>query len=452
MGKVNLKIPAAYPKQEEFFKSEARYIAYGGARGGGKSWAARIKAVLLCLEYEGIQILFMRRDLHSLRENHIYPLLTLLRGIAAYKSSTREFVFESGSRIVLGYCANEKDVLQYQGQSYDVIFMEEATQFTEFMFQTLTESNRSSGQIKKAFKPRMYFTCNPGGVGHTWVKRLFIDRRYRGAEKSDDYVFIPSKVYDNRYLMENSPDYVRALESLPPKRRRAMLDGDWDIFEGQYFEEFDRKIHVINPTSMPEFVTRYRSIDYGLDMLACLWIGIDKNCRAYVYRELYESGVLISDAAKKINALSEGEDIPISYAPPDLFSRRQDSGKSAIDIFGEHHLYFYKADSARVAGWYALKEWLKPSACSDGVVRPSLYIGENCLNLIRTLPALQFDSVNPNDVSNHPHELTHAPDALRLFAYNVRIPRNSYGTFDEGEDDEENPYQSFLDYGVNRKI
>lgn len=446
MGKIR-ELQTPYPKQREFFEATARYVAYGGARGGGKSWAARIKAVILCLEHSGIQILFMRRDLHSLRENHIYPLLKLLKDIAEYKSTTREFIFPNSSRIVLGYCASEKDVLQYQGQSYDVIFMEEATQFSEFMFQTLTESNRSSGNVKGDFKPRMYFTCNPGGVGHGWVKRLFIDKNYKNSERKEDYVFIPSKVYDNEYLMKNSPDYVRTLESLPTKRRKAMLDGDWDIFEGQYFDEFDRKYHVTDICDMPPFIRRYRTIDYGLDMLACLWIGIDSEHRAYVYRELYESGLVISDAARKINALSENDDISISYAPPDLFSRRQDSGKSAIDIFCENGLYFYKANAARVAGWYALKEWLKIRTLPDGTKKPNLFIGKNCVNLIRTLPALQFDTANPNDVSLNPHELTHAPDALRLFAYNVSLP-----PYSEAEHTivEENflPYRSFIDMGT----
>lgn len=158
-----------YPKQIEFLEATEKYIGYGGARGGGKSYVARLKAILLALNYEGLQILFLRRNLPELRENHVVPMLRMLKAqsknkserIAEYKTQTKEFVFPTGSRIVLGYCDNENDVLQYQGQAYDVIFMEEATQFTEFQFQTLTESNRSSGLCKQPFKPRMYFTCNP---------------------------------------------------------------------------------------------------------------------------------------------------------------------------------------------------------------------------------------------------------------------------------------------------
>mgnify|MGYP000146233464 FL=1 len=176
---MTLNIGELYPKQILFCKATNKYICYGGARGGGKSYVSRIKMVLLALYYSGIQILLLRRTLKELRENHVLQFQKLLRGIATYKDSTKEFIFPNGSRIVLGYCDNEKDVLQYQGQAYEVIVLEEATMFTEFQFQSLTESNRMSGNLKVPFIPRMYFTCNPGGVGHAWVKRLFIDKDYK---------------------------------------------------------------------------------------------------------------------------------------------------------------------------------------------------------------------------------------------------------------------------------
>ena len=267
MGELTLEISRPYPKQIEFFKSTCRYTAYGGARGGGKSWAARLKAILLALNYPGIQILLLRRTLKDLRDNHVIPLQKMLKTessdrIAVYKVQEKEFLFPNTSRLVLGYCDNEADVLQYQGQAYDVIFMEEATQFTEFQFQTLTESNRSSGLCKVKFSPRMYFTCNPGGVGHVWFKRLFIDRNYQNKERPEDYCFIQSLVYENKYLMENDPDYVRVLENLPEDRKKAMLYGNWDVFEGQYFQEFDRQVHVVEPFEIPEHWKRYVAMDY----------------------------------------------------------------------------------------------------------------------------------------------------------------------------------------------
>lgn len=443
-GTRHVSLGRPMPKQEEFFCADERFVAYGGARGGSKSWAARTKAVMLALAHGGIQILFLRRTLAALRENHIYPLKRLLKGVAEYKSSTREFVFANESRIVLGYCGAEDDVLQYQGQGYDVIFMEEATQFTEFQYQALTESNRSSGMCRTSFSPRMYLTCNPGGVGHAWVKRLFIDKSYRQSEEAGDYRFIKSLVYDNEYLLKYSPSYVRALENLPKFRRMAMLDGNWDVFEGQYFEEFNREIHVVRPFVIPSGWRRYISIDYGLDMLACLWIALDSGGKAYVYRELYEKGLIISDAAKKICQANGDDKIVMRFAPPDMWNRRQETGKSAADIFLDNGLYFYKTDNNRVQGWYALKEWLKPYSDEQEIMTARLVIFENCANLIRTLPALRFDTHNANDVASEPHELTHAPDALRGFICSPAAGGRSGDGIYEPSDG----YGEFLSYGM----
>lgn len=417
-----LALGEAQPKQQEFFRARRRYIAYGGARGGGKSWAARTKAILLGFAYHGLQMLLLRRTLPELRENHVIPLIQTLKGFAVYRDSTKEFIFPTGSRLKLGYCDSEKDVLQYQGQAYDVIFMEEATQFTEFQYTTLTESSRPSGMCKEKFTPRMYFTCNPGGVGHMWVKRLFIDRAYRLSECEEDYEFIPAKVYDNKFLVDDDPEYVRKLENIPdPARREAMLNGNWDIFIGQYFTEFNREIHVIQPVLLPEHWRRYVSIDYGLDMLACYWIAMDEHENAYVYKEIYESGLKVSDAAKRINEMTS-EIISVYYAPPDLWNRHSDTGKSTAEIFSENGIPLVKTSNDRVQGWYNLHEWLKPYEDEQGKRTAHLKIFENCINLARTLPALQFDEKNPNDCAKEPHELTHAPDALRYFVAGRPMP------------------------------
>ena len=342
--------------------------------------------------------------------------------IATYKESTHDFTFPNGSRIVLGYCKSEADVLQYQGQAYDVIFMEEATQFTEFQYQSLTESNRSSGLMKDKFIPRMYFTCNPGGVGHAWVKRLFIDRNYREGELPEDYVFIKSTVYDNDFILKNSPNYVRTLESLPEDRKKAMLYGDWDVYEGQYFSEFDREVHTIEPFPIPEGWRRYFVMDYGLDMLAGYFIAVDEQKRAYVYKEIYKSGLIITDAIKEIKEHTS-EDIFQYLAPPDMWNRRQDTGKSVADIFGEHGIYLTKAKNDRVQGWYNLKEWLKIGVDEYGRKAAPLVIFRNCVNLIRCIPLAQYSDRNPNDVATEPHEITHSLDALRYFVAGQIAPK-----------------------------
>lgn len=419
-------------KQISFFESTAKYTAYGGARGGGKSWAMRMKLILLALNYDGIQILLLRRTLAELRENHLLPMMAILKGVAKYSSVEKEFRFNNGSRIKLGYCDSENDVLQFQGQAYEVIGLEEATHFTEFQFLALTESNRVSGNMKTKFAPRMYFTCNPGGVGHEWVKRRFIDREFRGSEKEDDYLFIKSLVFDNKYIMENNPEYLDTLMNLPEVRKKAMLYGDWDAFEGAFFPEFNPSRHIVyGKAEIPENAILFRALDYGLDMTACLWCAVDNSGKITVYRELYESNLLLSEAADKILSLTEkGEKIRYTVASPDLWNRRQESGKSGFDIMSKQGLtHMIKADNSRIAGWRIVREYLKSGESFGG--ESKLVISNECKNLIRCLPLLRFDDKIREDASSTPHEITHAPEALRyaLMSRQPKVPpkqRNSY--------------------------
>lgn len=416
---MNYTVPILYPKQELFCKSKTKYTCYGGARGGGKSFVARVKAILLALYYPGIQILLLRRTYPELYKNHVLPLQQELRSkqkdkIAIWNSQDKIFTFPNGSRIVLGYCDTESDVLQYQGQAYEIIFMEEATHFTEFQFNCLKECNRLSGQCKKDIKPRMYLTCNPGGVGHAWVKRLFIDKDYTKDENEEDYSFIPALVFENEYIMNNDPDYVKALESLPEDRKKAMLYGEWDVYEGQFFPEFRRNVHVIEPFEIPKDWYVYFVMDYGLDMLAGYWIAVDYHNNAYVFREIYQSNLLVSEARDKIKEMTN-EDVYIYLAPPDLWNRHKETGKSTADIFAEGNIDLYKTNNDRIQGWLQVKEWLKVFKDEQGKDTARLKIFSTCKNLIRCLPQLQHDDKKIGDVANEPHEITHGPDAIRGF-------------------------------------
>ena len=417
------QVPSLFPPQLEFINAKSRFVGYGGARGGGKSFVARILISLLALKYDGIQILILRRTFPELRENHIIPLRKLLKTddpdksqrIANYKTADKVFEFPNGSRLVMGYCDGEMDVLQFQGQSYDVIFMEEATQFSLFQFNCLMECNRLSGSLQEGvvFSPRMYFTANPGGVGHQWFKRLFIDKQYQQSEKAEDYTMIRARVYDNEFIMDNDPDYVRMLQNLPTERRKAMLDGDWDAFEGQFFPEFNRDIHVIKPFKPDSTYRIFRTRDYGLDMCAVYWAAVDFDNNFYIYKEFYESNLIVSEAGRKINAMTD-EKVYLDLAPPDLYNKNSQTGKSAVDLFYYESGHFLtKANNDRPNGWLAVKEMLALKQNYAGEYKPKLFICENCTNLIRTLPLLVYDPKKPDDCLKDPHEITHAPDALR---------------------------------------
>jgi len=433
------------PKQAEFLLAKEKYVLYGGARGGGKSFIVRRKAKILALQYPGIQILIMRRTFPELRKNHQMPLETELNGFAKWRDSDKAFIFPNGSRIWLGYCENESDVQQYQGQEFPVIFMDEATHFTEYIFDFMKTCNRGPNNFPK----RIYLTANPGGIGHQFVKRLFIDRVFQGRENPENYRFIPASVYDNKVLLDSNPEYLDNLLSLPDDMRRAQLEGDWNVFAGQYFTEWNPSLHVIEPFVMPPSWRHYLSLDYGLDMLACYWIAVDEYGRAYVYRELYQSGLIVSEAAAKIMQINQEtkEDVFAAYAPPDLWNRRNDTGKSAAEIFTESGLYLSRATNDRVMGWYDLKEWLHPAIGEQGEKTCGLKIFRNCSNLIRCLPLLQFDDKNANDTKREPHEITHGPDAIRYFVAGRPMPAqipifNEQSTYTYEEE-----VQDFLNYG-----
>lgn len=397
-------------KQVDFFMADTKYIAYGGARGGGKSWALRRKLILLAFNYPGISMLLIRRTYPELRDNHIRILLSELEGICSYSETRKCFEFPGGSILRLGYLDNENDVNQYQGQEYDIIALDEATQLTEYQFQALKGCLRGANSYPK----RMYITCNPGGVGHAWVKRLFIDKDYRQGEKADDYTFIKALVYDNEVLLENNPDYLEQLKSLPASLRNAWLNGKWEEFEGQYFSEFDYAIHTCEPFGLDDTFTKYCAIDYGLDMLAAVFVGVGSDGRCFVYDEIHKEGLIVSEAAKLIKEKCDG--VCMFIAPSDLWSRQKDSGKSIAELFCENGVYLTRLQSERIGGWMCLKELLLPIESENGQRHSKLCIMRNCLNLIRCLPLLMHDRTRSGDVSTTPHNITHAPDALRYFA------------------------------------
>lgn len=410
MPTVAVKLGKPQPKQKEFMQAKAKYVAFGGARGGGKSWSVREKAKRLALKWAGIKILIIRKTYTDLRDNHILPLRSELPPeLAPYRETDKAFCFVNGSRIKCSYFANDSDALQYQGQEYDVIFLEEATQFSELVFNVLKACLRGANSFPK----RMYLTCNPDGIGFLWVKRLFVSRDYLPGENPDDYLFIQSLVTDNQKLIDLNPDYVLQLDSLPDGMRERWRYGSWDVAEGQYFGEFRRDIHVCEPFEIPKEWRRYISIDYGLDMLAAYWYAIDGLGNIYVYRELCRPDLPISNAAAAILSLNEeGENIYAVLAPPDLWNRSQETGKSKALIFYENGLELTKSNNDREAGWLAVKELLKPNA--EGVSR--LHIFSVCTKLIKHLPELIRDPKRPTDVLNEPHEITHSPDSLRYFA------------------------------------
>lgn len=410
-GEVPITFSGLNPKQKLFCQARSRYIAYGGARGGGKTHVLRQKAVGGALAYPGIRILIVRRQYPDLENSIIVPMRAMIPPqLAAYNGTMHMLFFANGSTIKFGHYGTG-DELEYQGQEYDWIFMDEATQFTEYQFRVLGSCLRGTSKIPR----RMYLTCNPGGIGHFWVKRLFVDRDYKDSEKPEDYTFIKATVYDNPQLLESSPDYIEQLKLLPEDKRAAWLDGDWDTMSGIYFPEVGSAHLIDDFWRIPAEWRKYRAFDYGLDMFACLWIAQDFDGRSYVYRELQQPNLIVSDAAKlMLERTLPGENISATIAPPDMWNRQKDSGKSMAELFMENGVGIIRASNSRVQGWMALKEMLKPLNAPDD--KPGLLICQNCNTLFNNLKTIQHDEKKPDDCATDPHDITHIVDALRYYA------------------------------------
>lgn len=410
------------PKQSDFISAEAFEVLFGGAAGGGKSYGQLVDALMYASQYPGSKQIIFRRTFRQLEMSIIRTARALYpREISTYNESKHCYTFKNGSIIDFGYCDSESDVYQYQSAEYDVIRFDELTHFTEFMYVYLISRCRGANKFPKHIKS----STNPGGVGHTWVKKRFISLGMPNTTheivsesgKKTTRIFIPSKVRDNSFLMESDPDYLARLETLPEKERRALLHGDWDIFEGQYFGEFRYDLHTCDPFPIPKEWRVYRAMDYGLDCFAMLWIATDDIGGVWVFREVAQSDLPISTAAQKANELTS-EMIWDTLAPPDLWNRSQETGKSKALLFDEAGLRLNKSNNDREAGWLAIRELLKLDANGE----PRLRIFRTCTRLINDLPQLQHDEKHPTDCATEPHDITHVPDALRYFAISWSHP------------------------------
>lgn len=427
MDEIIVEIPEPNEKQKLVLADQHRHCAYGGARGGGKSWVVRTKAILLCSEWAGLKVLIVRKTYKELTNNHIVPLQSMLpKEVARYNKTEKVFTFANGSTIWFGYCANDSDLDQYQGAEYDVIFFDEATQLKEEWLKKINLAVRQPNGLPK----RTYYTCNPGGVSHNYIKRLFIDRKYEGAEIPENYSFTQALVTDNKALMEMQPEYKAELEALPPKLRKAWLEGSWDIFEGMFFEEFkddpehyeDRQwTHVIAPFEVPKEWKIYRSFDWGYSKpFSCAWWAIDYDGVAYRILELYGCTKTPNEGVKwiapkvfaeiqrieKEHRWLKGKQI-YGVADPAIFSA--DGGESIAETAQKYGVYFSPGDNQRIPGWMQIHYRM----AFDENGYPMMYVFNNCKGFIRTIPTLLYDEHKVEDLDTEGED--HIADETRYF-------------------------------------
>ena len=407
--------------QTQFLAAPEREVFYGGARGGGKSYAMLIDPLRYCHK-EAHRALLLRRSMPELRDmiNHSQRLYSKAYPGARWREQEKEWRFPSGARIEFGYAENLTDVLRYQGQSYTWIGIDELPQYpTPEIYNFLRSSLRS---VDPEIPVYMRATGNPGNVGSQWVKEMFVDPAEPNnafdvnidtiaGRKTITRRFIPAKLQDNPYLMQTD-DYLIMLSSLPEVQKKQFLEGDWSAFENSSFPEFNISTHVVQPFDIPNNWLRFRACDWGYSSPACcLWIAVDFDNNFWVYRELYTKKITADVFARKVLETEQGEYIKYGILDSSTWSKRGDVGPSIAETMIREGCKWRPSDrspKSRVAGKLELHKRLRPD---EETGYPSLFIFENCTNLIRTLPMLPVDKNNPEDVDTHAED--HAYDALR---------------------------------------
>lgn len=407
-----VKIPDYEPsaRQTKFHTSPSFETLYGGAAGGGKTAAIVAEAITYSMEYPKARVYIFRKTIPELKQSivpEIYKQAAdyIERGGMKYNAQDRTFVFTNGSIIQLAYLENPQDMFRYQSAEIHLLCFDELTHFSQEEYEWVKSRVRGMTDAPK----KVMCATNPGNIGHAWVKAYFIDIAspetiYVDPRSEKSRQFIPAKVTDH-IDKGFQKEYTAVLNSMSnPDLRRALLEGDWDIFAGQAFTEWkrstddDKPWHVIEPFSIPKHWVRWFSYDYGYNSWAGgLWFTRDPSTeRIFIYKEFYEHEMGASKQAEQILMRDQDEAVHLRLADPSIWKQRGDveTGENIAAIFQRAGLIFQPANNDRLAGKNVIHEMLATAA--DGL--PKLQVFSNCVNFIRTVPALPIDQNRPEDI------------------------------------------------------
>lgn len=397
-----------------------KYLLYGGAAGGGKSYWIRWSSLRQLFYYyakygiKGVRVGIFCENYPALKERHLSKVsFEFPDYLGTLNKSDHEFQLreEYGSGVIA--FRNLDDPSKYLSSEFATIYVDELTKNKKETFDFLNMRLRWPGIPDTRFAG----ATNPGGIGHGWVKKLWIDSDFKEENYDpNEFGFIQARYSDNPH---NASTYEKSLSSLPDKLRRAYKDGDWDVFAGQFFTEFRRSVHTCDAFEIPEDWPRLLCLDYGYSKPSCvLWLALDRAFNTvYVYRELYETGLTYASLAKEIANTHDLHDI---HSDPAIWAKK-DSPKSGESVMRENlpkGTRIIKGENSRVVGWGVFREYLKIRNI-DGEEIPSLKIFKNCKNLIRTIPEQVYDEKKPDDLDTNAED--HAVDALR---YGLMAMRN----------------------------
>ena len=398
--------------QTDFLAAPERDVLYGGAAGGGKSYAMLIDPLRFA-HRAAHRALILRRSMPELRElidksRELYP--KAFPG-CKYKEVEKLWNFPSGAKVEFGFLERDADVYRYQGQAYSWIGFDEITHLpTEFGWNYLASRLRTTDPD---ITPYMRCTANPGGVGATWVKKRYVDpyppnESFTG-EDNLTRKFIPARLDDNPYLAEDGR-YEEMLQALPPTQRKQLLEGNWDVNEGAAFTEFDLDTHVITPFEIPISWERVKGVDYGYSSeSACIWGTVDPtDGTLIIYRELYRKGLTGEDLGRLITEMELTDPYSVQgVLDTAAWAKTGTTGPTVGESLIRAGHKLRRADKNRVQGKIQIHEYLRVQQSG----RPRLQIFNTCPNLIRELQSIPLDKNNSEDVDTHAPD--HAYDALR---------------------------------------
>ena len=398
--------------QTDFLAAPEIDVLYGGAAGGGKSYAMLVDP-LRYAHRAAHRALILRRSMPELRElidksRELYP--QAFPG-CKFREVEKLWNFPSGAKVEFGFLERDADVYCYQGQAYSWIGFDEITHLpTEFSWNYLASRLRTTDS---EIKPYLRCTANPGGIGAHWVKKRYVtpmipNESFEGSDGLSRK-FIPARLEDNPYLSYDGR-YEQMLQALPEVQRRQLLEGNWDITEGAAFTEFDSNIHIITPFDIPLGWERLKGIDYGYaSESACIWGAVDPtDGTLIIYRELYQKNLTGVDLASVITRMEVQDPYSVQgVLDTSAWARTGTTGPTVGETLQRAGHKLRRADKNRIQGKIQIHEYLRVQQSG----RPRLQIFNVCPNLIRELQGIPLDKSNPEDVDTHAPD--HAYDALR---------------------------------------
>lgn len=440
------------PKQRQALQKSLKtpVFFFGGSKGGGKSHLVRARELLRRMKHPNTRGLIIRKTYPELIANHIRPFFKDYPQVRNwYNKAEKTITWPNGSTTEFSYLNNTDDVYTYQGREYEDISIDEITQHEQEVFQILRSSLRTANkEFTSQDIPTMFLTGNPGGIGHAWVKRIFIDKQFLDNESSEDYDFIQAKVGDNKALLDADPDYIKRLQDLPEDKRRAYLDGDWDVFTGQVFHEWRRIYHVMNNFTPDKNEQLFISMDWGYSEKSAFaaylhvikkdnYDGQNFN-RIITFKEWYGNlkspeawAEIILEYCKKM-----GYKLEKGYTDPAMHNTQTDGSTSIAQLMSNHwknnnfKCQLVRANNNRIARVATVHNWLKMSP--DKL--PYWMVTEDCKNLIRTIPSLVYDENRVDDVDTSQDD--HAYDSVGYFLMHVRFTNIKPGSFSVTKKDE----------------